>query len=190
MRKTVITLFFGITFFSCNTEATIQDKDLYSINSKTLINQILSTEFRDCDCIVEPRNESFIEKMKNEKPHYAYKNLLLEKLNISNESTLDSLLNRSHKFQINNILKNRKIKIISQNELESIMHNNDKSNSYKILDEMCPKGISVISKPLFNKNFQIALIDIQDFYGGCIPYEPYVCELKNGKWEFKFFYSD
>jgi hypothetical protein len=81
-----------------------------------------------------------------------------------------------------------KIKIIEKSKYDSILIKGSKDyknglieNRLSEINSLCPKGIRLISKPIFDKNFTIAFFDIQRSSHLRNPFGTY--RLKNGKWE-------
>jgi hypothetical protein len=112
-----------------------------------------------------------------ERPSFNIRDLILKKLELKNNSELDSLVSLSRKFEVDSLaLKKKGIKIITVENLIAAKTSND----YTIL-EKCPKGIISIQKPIFDRDFKKAVID-HSFAFTCIGGLIGTYEFKNDKW--------
>lgn len=188
LKKLTIIFFIVFTVFiisSCGKKAQMNDTNIYAIKSKELINFILSNDVL-CDCLIEPSKESYIEIIKSERPEQNInftRNSLKEKLNIPQDSILDSSVALSTTFNLKNSISDLNIKIISSAEYERILTDNGIEKGRKLLLEKCPKGLCHMSKPIFNMDYTIADVSIKLNEESCLAVltnSKYL--LINGKW--------
>ena len=165
-------IIFCLSFLSCNKrEQIIPD---YNSVANQLIEQVLKdNSFNDC-CMLEIPEKTFLEIREEESPLIAIstKKAIMQKLQITSDKSLDSLQNQTRNFKINrDILNQFKLNLVN----DSILRFTDKNLT------ICPKGIIIISKPIFDKNRNTAVVSIG--FG-------FVCDLghieryrlKKGKW--------
>lgn len=160
------------SFLNCNkSEQIIPD---YNSVANQLIEQVLKdNSFNDC-CMLEIPEKTFLEIREEEMPSIAIstRKIIMEKLELTSDVILDSLQNQTRNFKINR-------DIINQFNLNLV---ND--SKLKFIDEnltICPKGIILISKPIFDKKFKTAVISI-GFGFTCSLGNVEKYRLKNGKW--------
>ena len=174
-----ISLFFYFFFLiSCknNTETNIALE--YQKKSNELITQIAS-EIEDCSCIIEPeKNKTLLQTLSEENPTQDYKKLMKDALNIKDDSLFNKLNNLTANYKIDLSLNNQKYLLIEQIELESILQNHKEREKLNIMIKKCPKGWLNFSPPIFNKNFDKAVIPITNFPDGKL----IVYKYENGKW--------
>ena len=128
-----------------------------------------------CNCILEIPNESMIKANLEERPG-RYKNIrqeLIKKLELKNETELDSLKKLSDNFTLDkNFISKKQIKIIDTKIF--------REKGILNLSKNCPKGIFVIKKPIFDKDYKTAALDFSIVYSCLNQIEVYKHE--NGKW--------
>lgn len=165
-------IIFCFSFLNCNKrEQIIPD---YNSLANQLIEQVLKdNSFNDC-CMLEIPEKTFLEIREEESPLIAIstQKTIMQKLQITSDKSLDSLQNQTRNFKINrDILNQFKLNLVN----DSILRFTDENLT------ICPKGIVVISKPIFDKNFQTAVISI-GFGFTCSLGHVEKYRLKNGKW--------
>ena len=177
MNHRILILYVGTIFmlFSCKSE-TEKPKAEYNQKANELIEQLISEG--NCECILEIPEESMIELDTLESPKFEYENFYIKKLSLKNKKELDSLNNLSKKFVLDTkILKRSNIKIIKRDSLRIL---NRDINFYT---KTC-KNLKYLIKPIFNKEFNIAVIDYGES-GMCLKFQKQIFEYKNKKWNRK-----
>ena len=185
-------LILTILFFSlsnCKKNENVEKKDDYNTIATEFITQVFSDEFFDCSYIIQPNSDiNFLEVIENEMPALNYRNRLNEILKIENKSTLDSLIGLSKNFVYENSMFRKETKLIEYRKFDSIRNDLDSIIQFgteKEIDSVfkkCPNDFYFISKPIFHKNYQIAVIDIQMGFT-CLRSHPSIYRLNNGIWE-------
>jgi hypothetical protein len=167
-----VIIIINIIFSSCKDNDHNLQK-LYNEKANSLIMQILKNN--DCNCLLEVPQESIIELFESKNSNI--RESFIKKLDLKNNSNLDSLLKISQSFVLDTQrLEQNKIYIFKREKLKSSIINND----YSIF-EKCDKGVMSIKKPILNNSFQKALID-SDFAFVCIQTPISLYEFKNGNW--------
>lgn len=172
--KIRILLLISLTFLlvSCKKEI-IKSKFEYNEKANELIEYIISQE--NLDCLLEIPKKSMIEIDTLESPKFQYVNFYTKKLSIKNKKELDSLNKLSENFVFDeNILLKRNIKIINRDSLRIL--NKDLNFQTKIC-----KDLKYIVKPIFNKEYTIAIIDY-GYTGMCLSNLKTIYVYKNKKW--------
>ena len=128
-----------------------------------------------CNCILEIPEESLTKANQNEMP-LRYKNIrqeLIEKLELKNETELDSLEILSNNFILDkNFISKKQIKIIDRKTF--------REKGFLNLSKNCPNGIFIVKKPIFDKDYKTALLDFCLVYSSLNQIEVY--KQLNGKW--------
>lgn len=102
-------------------------------------------------------------------------NYYMKRLSLKNKKELDSLNNLSKKFVLDTkILKRNNIKIIKRDSLRFL------KKDINFNTKIC-KNLKYLIKPIFNKEFNIAIIDY-GYSGMCLSQEKQIFEYKNKKW--------
>lgn len=148
---------------------------LYNKKANELIVQIIQKS--ECDCVLEIPKESIIEI--DERPHLDIRKEVVKQLQLANTTELDTLVNRSRKFELDSLaLQKNGIKIITLESVMAVKRNNDG----KLLQH-CTKGILAIQKPIFDRTFKKAVIDFSWVFT-CIRMPIRTFEFKNNEWTF------
>ncbi len=185
-KKTYILLHILLFSFSC--QNTLTNKDYDKKVTKEFIKQLIESEkksyqeksFLSSNCILEqPSWNSFDNKLK----------LKIEKeLGIKDKAFLVFQIDLFQNFLIEkemipdiNIIKNEEY-----TEFKQSFNNNEFAYLNKLDRLKCKYGFSSISKPLFNENYDLAIIRFEKICGplcggGLIS----VYEIKKGKWKQK-----
>lgn len=174
-----ITFFFWAFFLiGCknNTERNITSE--YQKKSNELITQITS-EIKDCSCIIEPeKSKTLLQTLSEENPSQDYKKIMKDVLNIEDDSIFDKLNKLTDNYKIDMSLNNQKHQLIKRIELESILKKYKGREKLNFMIKKCPKGWLSFSPPIFNENFDKAVIPVTNFPGGGL----IVYKYENGKW--------
>lgn len=126
-----------------------------------------------CGCIFEIPKESMIKKSTKEDPRRNIRKQLIEKLQLNNRKELDSLENLTENFILDaTFMKQNKIKTIARDSEKKIVTN----------PNFCKDGILSITKPIFNREYNIAVLDYGHSYA-CIAAPLAIYSFKNGKWK-------
>ncbi|WP_430401181.1 hypothetical protein [Flavobacterium sp.] len=172
--KQLFIIVISLSLFNCQkTEQIILPE--YNSVANELIQQVLKdNSFSDC-CLLEIPEKTFLEIREEEMPLIAIstKKIIMEKLQIKSDKSLDSLENQTRNFKINSDIINKyKLNLVNNDVL-------------RFTDEnliVCPKGILIISKPIFDKNYKTAVVSIGFGYTCSLGHiEKY--RWKNGKWK-------
>ena len=158
--------------FSCE-KVNIAPKASYNDKANELLKQVMNEN--SCNCILEIPKESMIKANLEERPGQ-YKNIrqeLIKKLELKNEVELDSLEKLSDDFTLNkNFISEKQIKIIDNKTFSE--------KDFLDLSKNCPKGIYIVKKPIFDKDYKTAVLDFSLVYSCLDQIEVY--KQENGKW--------
>ena len=175
--KTSIFFIFSITLFLFSCKEKIRTpKSEYNHKANELIQQLISEE--NCNCILEIPKEDIVKLVMLENPNINSENYI-KKLSLKNKKELDSLIKISESFKLDeNYIKSRNIQIIKRDSIRILF------KDLNFVAKRCKKGVIYFLKPIFNKKFDVAIIN----YGRC----GFCCALgsqtfiyKNCKWELK-----
>jgi hypothetical protein len=169
-------ILFVITFFlliSCKSE-TEKPVTNYSQKANELIQQLILEE--NCDCILEIPKQNLNELQKMENPNIDFEKIYLKELALKNKKELDSMNNLSKNFSLNlKFLKKNNIKIIKRDSLRFL------KRDINFITKTCKKGLTFFIKPIFNKEFTVAIINYGPS-GMCCGIPRTTFEYKNNKW--------
>jgi len=161
----------------------------YDKIASEFITQIFSTENYECSYIIKSSSEyNLLETIESEMPALNYRNRLMEILKVEKKETLDSLLYLSNDFELTNSMFKNGTELIDINKYKVIRIKLDSIAKYgteKEKSEMfseCPSQFYFISKPIFDKEYKTAVIDIQMGFT-CLRSQPWIFELENGTWK-------
>ncbi len=182
MKNLAILILISILTLSCSVKKKLNSSSTYIKKSTELITQILSKK-NDCDCILNSIcNNVFLEDYKIDNPENNYRNELSKYLKVKNTKELNNIIENSKNFDIRKSIIHSDIKIIDQNELSKINRLNS-IQKLKIYRDKCPNGRLLISKPIFNKSFDIAVIFIGKTRGPLSGHGGYYTyKLENENW--------
>jgi len=137
------------------------------------MNQLISERTDSCHCIVN-LNQNVIEHILEERPGLEIgriKEKLSKELEFNSKQLLEQSLNLSMKFQLNEA-KPIKGKIIQQKKWSSMLTKNYEDyrsgltkNRFSTIDSICNMKVCFITKPVFNKDFSIAAVYIDELFG-------------------------
>ncbi len=123
-------------------------------------------------------------------PAINYRNRLNGILRIDKKNTLDSLIGLSKNFDFKDSMFGNKTELIEYSKFDSIRKKLDSLAQFgteKQIDtffEKCPNDFYFISKPIFDKNYRTAVIDIQmGFTHLDLGSHLSIYRLNNGIWE-------
>jgi hypothetical protein len=168
--RLIISQIIILSFFGCKKYEVIPVSD-YNEKASDLIEQVIIDNSR-CNCLLKISNKSTLQIYQEEIPIYPIKKTLAKRLELPNESSLDSLIYLSKNFKLNkDILKRHNIKLITH---ETLMLAKKDIN-------ICPKGILCIQKPIFDKSYKTAVINVNWAFV-CSPGYIAIYKFKNGKW--------
>ena len=177
------------TFSNCKQKNNAEEFDNYNKKATELITQIFSDEYYDCSCIVKTKSdENLIDRIELEMPALNFRKKTTDILNVNRESTLDSLIRLSEHFKLKNSMFRSKTKLIEQRQFDSIKNvlesiaKNGTEKEIETAFRKCPTDFYFLSKPLFDKNFKIAIIDINLGFVHTRTH-PRIYRLKHGIWE-------
>lgn len=160
----------------------------YNKVAMEFIKEIFADDYFSCSYIIKPHSDdNLLNTLEEEMPESNYRIKISEILNIEKQSVLDSVIDLSKNFEYKKSMFNRDTKLIEQREFNSIKKMLDsvvKYGSKKEIDSIfaeCPREFYFISKPIFDKNYKIAVIDIQIGFG-CLRSPLLVYYFENGKW--------
>lgn len=191
MKKSLLILLVCITTLILSSCSNNDESKKYTLNSKELVTDILTENVEYCDCIINP-NETLIDYIVGERPSLdsiSIKKQLLKDLNFKSESDLEYSLILSDIFKLDEEMVNSS-RIIQHEEWISILTNSSNDieiglleNRFKAVDSLCNLKVRFISKPIFNKEYTISAVRIDElleFYNFANYYS--IFEKKNGKW--------
>ena len=151
------------------------------IETENIIITILSNNDNDyltLDCIRE--KDYHLKSILNEE-----NNLISQYLDLNSKEELETVTDLDEKFRLTpNLVENKKI--LSEEELKIFQE--EKGSDFLNFQDLskCPKGYLTISKPIFNKNFDKAIIHIGQVCGFlCGSGEYRLYEFKGGSWKLK-----
>lgn len=183
-----------IIIYSCEEPTKVDNSTLYRKKADSLITQILSFTKKDstdfpiplayqnlCNCIYQISNESFVYRYESEMPRINIKKQIIEDLKFENQKELDSVIKISENYTFDFSNLKEYFHIIEDNSFDTITNYKYLEKTKKIISEKCPLGVLSISKPIFNKNFNLAIIDIQSGFS-CLASPLSYYKLKNDKW--------
>lgn len=148
---------------------------LYNEKANEIIAHIIKKE--ECDCVLQIPKESLIEIASIERSPYNIREIAIKKLNLLNNTELDSMINWSRKFELDSLaLKKEGITIIT---LEQVIEERDKKNGK--LFKLCPQGILAIKKPIFDRQLKKAIVDFSWVFT-CGRTSPRIFEFKDNDW--------
>jgi len=167
----LIVLLLSPFFLGCKKQV-LQSKPEYSSNFNQVIKQLTIDEA--CGCISELPEVSFLESRRIESPNLDIGKVLIKKLNLRDRKELDSLDKIAKRFVMDAAyMKSNHIKIISHKEIQALAIGNE-------IFKICPEGVLYFQRPIFNKNYDRALVDFGYAYIGSPPFSIY--KFQNGKW--------
>lgn len=156
-------------------KAEIASKMDYNEKANELLQQVIANY--SCDCILEIPKKSMIQTTEEERPNLDIRKILIKKLKLTDKYSLDSLNKLSDNFSLDkNFVKQKKLKLIKFEMLTSARKDKDSK-----LFKTCPNGILSIQKPIFDKYYKTAVINVSHAFtcnGGFIA----IYKFKNGKW--------
>lgn len=159
--------------FSCKSE-TEKPKAQYNQKANELIQQLILEE--NCECILEIPKENLNELEKIENPRVNFDSIYLEKLSFKNKKELDSMNNLSKNFSLDvKFLKEHNIKVIRRDSLRIL------KEDINFITKTCRNGLTFFIKPIFNKKFNVAIINYGPS-GICCGIPRTIFEYKNNKW--------
>lgn len=157
----------------------------YDQKALELIKQIIA-EQPECSCIVEPPDKTIIEISLVETPRYDIRGYLKEKLNINSDTQLDSLSRLSKNFKLDEKTSGLSCNIIiSRAELQKKVEEYGANKGQEIAYEKCNYNILLLTKPVFNVDYTVAIIDVGIPYT-CIKTPPQIYIFKENKWVQKY----
>jgi hypothetical protein len=189
IKISLIIIFFNSTL-SCNQQIEVNEIKSYDKIALEFITQIFSNELEyECSSIIKPSSKyNLLEMLEHEMPDTNYRNRLIEALKIKQTETLDSLLDLSKDFEFQNSMFNKGTELIDINQFSVIKTEGDsiiKYGSDKEIEQYftkCPSVFYFISKPVFDKEYKTAVIDIRPAFLH-LRSGPWIFELNNGIWE-------
>lgn len=179
VSKIVLTLSLFFLIISCKQNKLKSESEIYTEKSIKLINDILKDRQDTCRCLLEPPNKPTLQEF-DYLPHFNYKEYIAEVFNFESESDIEMLhgIHETLILKANHLPSN--IKLINQKEWNSIFLKygvNARDTIIKRYPKLC-----YLTKPIFDKNYKIAIMDID--LGGCLWSPPYRLHLDNGKWKY------
>jgi len=159
-------------FSNCKKEAAASKLD-YNQKANEVIQQLILDD--TCNCISVIPNESKIQisLLDNENVVASISEKAIKELHLKSRNELDSLEKITRNFVLDtSLLKQTNIEVVKQKALR------------KLTKEDCLKGILVVAKPIFNKNFTTALISYGHYYE-CGLEPPKIYKYRKGKWTTK-----
>lgn len=157
MRKAPFILFFIVLITGCNQKNKVSEEQLYLDTSTNLINDLLADDY-DYTCIIEPLNKTLLESIKNDYPKADLEQIISEALSLNSKSELKSLNDRAKFFDLSKIKLDAQKQILLRTYLDSLKSNN--KNIRKLIWTNCPDGWITFSRPIFNENYQMAVIEV------------------------------
>lgn len=159
-------------FSSCKKEA-VESRVTYNQKANEVLQQFILDQ--SCECIKEIQKESMIKINMQERPNRDVRKQLVEILHLRNRKELDSVEKLSDNFNLEpTFLKRNRIIVVPGDSLRELCKD----------PNFCQKGILCIKKPIFNKEYNVAVID----YGYafmCLAFQWEVYKFENGKWKKK-----
>lgn len=111
-----------------------------------------------------------------ENPNIDFDKIYLKELGLKNKKELDSMNNLSKSFSLNlKFLNKNNIKIIRRDSLRFLKRDTN------FITKTCKKGLTFFIKPIFNKEFTVAIINYGQS-GMCCGIPRTTFEYKNNKW--------
>ena len=180
MKRRISIFLMAITsvfFYSCKKD--IKDPKLeYNHKANELIQQLISEE--NCNCVLEIPKENIVEIEMHESPNLNTEKDYIKKLSLKDKEELDSIIKISEDFELDeNYIITKNIKLIQRDSSFRILSKDITFNT-----KTCRKGVLYFVKPIFNKNFDLAIINYGKS-GLCCDLGRKFFEYKNNKWERK-----
>jgi len=177
-----ILLVLEIFCLGCTDSQKTKDSGFYAARSIELIEDIIKSYDYECSCILEPTNHSLLETLAIETPASNFNEEIIEALQIENDSVLMVQDKLSENFTIDRMSILPNSKLIRRKEIDSLLRENYANDHREKLWEQCPDGWFSFSRPIFNENFNIAILNISF----CSPGGSYaIYKLINDKWELR-----
>ncbi len=174
-----------ILFTNCTQHKDDTVIDKYNQKALELIKQIIS-EQSECSCFVKPPDKTIIEISLEENPRYDIREYLKEKLNINSDTQLDSLSRLSRNFKLDEKTSGLSCNtIINRAELQKNIEEYGTNKGQEIAYEKCNYNILLLTKPIFNVDYTVAVIDVDIPYT-CIKTPPQIYIFKKNKWVQKY----
>ena len=173
----------------CNERKKITEPEHYEKVASEFISQIFSNEVYECSYLIKPNPVyNLLETIEEEMPALDYENRLMGILKVD-EKTLDSLLNLSNDFDFKKSMFKSGTELIDINKyitirkgLDSIAQFGTELEKNQMFSE-CPSEFYFISKPIFDKEYKTAVIDIQIGFT-CLRSHPWIFSRnENGNWK-------
>ena len=163
-------LFSCLLLFSCEKE-NVDPKLIYNQKANEVMQQFILDE--SCECIKEIPKESMVKISLIENAARDIRKQLVERLHLKNTRELDSLERFTDNFTIDSaFIKQNKITIVPKDSLRELGKD----------PKFCENGILCIRKPVFDKEYENAVID----YGYafmCLSSPWVIYKFKEGKWQ-------
>jgi hypothetical protein len=180
VKITISIFLFAINCFlfsSCKEEIK-EPKFDYNYKANELIQQLITEE--DCNCILEIPKENIVKIEILENPALNREKDYIKKLSLKNKKELDSITKISEDFELDeNFIKSKNIKLIKRDSTFRILSKDITFNTIT-----CRKGVLYFIKPIFNKSFDLAIINY-GYSGICCDVGRKVFVYKNNKWKRK-----
>jgi len=188
--KIVVILTVFNTILSCNEQNEITASKQYEKEASAFISQVFSNKIYDCSYVIKPNPEyNLLETIEEEMPALDYRNRLMDILKVGKKQTLDSLVNLSHDFEFRQSMFKSGTELIDLNKYSTIRKGLDsiaKFGTEVEKDQMfseCPSEFYFISKPIFDKEYKTAVIDIQMGFTSIRSHPWIFSRSEKGTWE-------
>ena len=173
---------FLVSNFSCNNLLKKTDEDLYSEKTNELITQILDDFSDESSCIIEPYIQNLVEFKKTHLPPDIFpkiKSDIMKALDVENDSIFNKLINLSNSFRFDKSTLNTDLHYISREYYNSLLSEKGYEGAILyLMENECEKDFIALSKPIFNEDFSIAIIEFEGMMSGSL----IAFKFENGKW--------
>ena len=166
--------------FGCQESKNQPVVDTFTVKSSQLINQILlDKEFFDCSCFLGFPEQTLLELAELTYPESKIRTRSLDALEINDLNTLDSLDRLSRNLNVADLQLSFDIDLLPRAMFDSILRKHGSVRGKEILWEKCPEGWLYMSRPVFNKDYTTAIIEVSVCSpGGSVK----VYDLIDGNW--------
>lgn len=169
-RISIIGCLLFFTLFSGCRKETVDLKSDYNQKANEVIQQLIVDDTCSCLSVIPNDSKIQISLLDNENVVAWIREKAIKELHLKNRNELDSLEKLASRFVLDpSFLKRTNIEVVKQKSLRELTKND------------CQKGILVVAKPIFNKDFTAAIISYGHYYT-CNFVQPKIYKYKNGKW--------
>ena len=155
---------------------------IYTEQTAQLLNDILNEEGY-CKCLEMPSNRSFIEANVMDMPFYDMRGVIAKRMELPHVSQVDSLVGHWEALMLTKDQLRHDVQLFPDGSFvnDLALYGRQKADSLWMM--RCPEFLCSFSKPLFNQDFTMAVIDV-GYMGGCLYSGPGICRKIEGVWQY------